>query len=258
MTKAVGSPDWFRERAKESLNVIHDRQTSQSRREFTEKYAPGKLAAMDGEELLNHVFGNGHTMLYDLMEDEDKYRKFGAAGKYKYNRIIYCDRDGIWKYKRGKNSRKVTRHEASERAIEIRNQLLLIMKHLYDVKNLDTLTEYKLLEKKISSVFFYKYTWALKYYQMFFPQWFPCMYSDFTLTRAVDILGLDNHGNDRFANFAEMGLFVQRCDVGSVLMAHIYGTHWGWEETRSTCEAAKQNWNDSRMSISSYRAKYQM
>ena len=256
MKNTIGSPEWFRERAKDPLNIIHDRQTAQSREEFKKKYAPEKLAAMNGAELLDNVFGNGSTMLYDLMDDKEKYINFGSAGAYRYNRIVYCDKAGIWKYKRGQTSRQVTRIEAAEKAEEIRYQLLLIMKCLYSIKKLDTLADYKDLEKNISFAFFYKYTWALKYYQMFFPQWFPCMYGDNTLSRAVDILGLDNHGNDKFANFAEMGLFVQRCGIGSVLMGTVYGQYWGWEETRSTCEAADQNWKDSRIPISLYLAKH--
>ena len=42
MEKTIGSPEWFRERAKDPLNIIHDRQTSQSREEFIKKYAPKK------------------------------------------------------------------------------------------------------------------------------------------------------------------------------------------------------------------------
>lgn len=41
-----------------------------------------------------------------------------------------------------------------------------------------------------------------------------------TLVR-LKTIGLDNHGNDKFANFAEMGLFVQRCGIGSVLMGTV-------------------------------------
>ena len=44
MENRIGSPEWFRERAQDPLNVIHDRQTSQSREEFIKKYAPEKLA----------------------------------------------------------------------------------------------------------------------------------------------------------------------------------------------------------------------
>ena len=257
MKNTIGSPEWFRERAKDPLNINHDRKTSQLREEFKKRYAPEKLAAMNGAELLDNVFGNGSTMLYDLMDDKEKYINFGSAGAYRYNRIVYCDKAGIWKYKRGQTSRQVTRIEAAEKAEEIRYQLLLIMKCLYSIKKLDTLADYKDLEKNISFAFFYKYTWALKYYQMFFPQWFPCMYGENTLSRAVDILGLDNHGNDKFANFAEMGLFVQRCGIGSVLMGTVYGQYWGWEETRSTCSAASQNWKESKMPISAYWAKHQ-
>lgn len=34
MKNIVGSPEWFRERAKDPLNITHDRQTAQSREEF--------------------------------------------------------------------------------------------------------------------------------------------------------------------------------------------------------------------------------
>ena len=56
MEKRIGSPEWFRDSAKDPLNIIHDRQTAQSREEFKKKYAPEKLAAMNGAELLDNVF----------------------------------------------------------------------------------------------------------------------------------------------------------------------------------------------------------
>ena len=87
MEKRIGSPEWFRERAKDPLNIIHDRQTAQSREEFKKKYAPEKLAAMNGAELLDTVFGNGSTMLYDLLDDKEKYINFEQF----YERLIMLD-----------------------------------------------------------------------------------------------------------------------------------------------------------------------
>jgi len=99
MEKTIGSPEWFRERAKDPLNIIHDRQTSQSREEFIKKYAPEKLAAMNGSELLDNVFGNGSTMLYDLMDDKEKYINFGSAGGNEGTVLLFlspCTHHAIW------------------------------------------------------------------------------------------------------------------------------------------------------------------
>ena len=71
------------------------------------------------------------------------------------------------------------------------------------------------------------------------------------------MLGLDNHENDKCPNYMEMGLFVQRCGIVTVLMEILYGQYWGWEETEFACEAGNRNCKDSRIPISLYLVKHQ-
>lgn len=54
-----------------------------------------------------------------------------------------------------------------------------------------------------------------------------------------------------------MGIFVQRCGIGTVLMETLYGQYWGWEKTGFACEAGNRNWTDSKIPISLYLVKYQ-
>ena len=252
MPSLQGSPSWFREKAEESDYKKKLAGMNIYRQEFLSKYSPDQLAKMDGEELLVKVFGNGGTMLDDLMVDTEKYRQFGAPGGYKYNRLVYYSNEGTWKYKSGQHSYAITREEARNRAIEIRDRLLIATSAIQSTKKLDTMADYRMLEGKLKSVYFYKYTWVLKYFHMLNPEWFPAIYDRNFLSRTVDILGLRNQ-EDQFLNLAEIGLFVQKCGINSTIMMHIVGATWGWKDEKPPCSAAADNYQEAKLSVSAYR-----
>ena len=65
------------------------------------KVCSEKLVFTNSFKLLYNVFGNRSAILYDLLDDKEKYIGFRSAEAYKYNRIVFCDKNEIWKYKRG-------------------------------------------------------------------------------------------------------------------------------------------------------------
>lgn len=252
MPSPQGSPLWFKEKSEERKYKESLSKMSIYRQEFLEKYSPNKLSQMSGEDLLVKVFGNGGTMLDDLMVDTEKYRGFGAPGDYKYNRLVYYSNEGTWKYKSGQHSYAITREEAMNKAVEIRDKLIQATDDIQNTEKLDTMADYKLLDKKLRSVYFYKYTWVLKYFHMLNPEWFPAIYDKKFLSRTVYILGLRNQ-SEQFLNLAEIGLFVQKCEINSTIMMHIVGETWGWKDEKLPCSAAESNYQEARMSVSAYR-----
>ena len=206
---------------------------------------------MSGEELLQKVFGSEDSMLYELTTSKAPSNIFGAAAHYKYLWIVYSTHKDQWNYYRGGRKRMITKQEAVQRAKEIRDLIVrgasIIEKH----RSPNSLADYRFLEQDLSSIFIYSYTWVLKYFQMLYPEWFPCMYGDHTLVRALGIIGLPEHG-DRYLNLGEIALFTKKCRIPNVLLSHIYGIRWGWTETLKPCENAVSNYADSHLSVSEY------
>ena len=249
-----GSPFWFREQAAKTENQYHLKKAERIRENFVGKYSPEKLAQMSGEELLQKMFGSEDSMLYELTTSKAPSNIFGAAAHYKYLWIVYCTQKDQWNYYRGGRKKIITRQEAVQRAKEIRDLIVrgatIIEKH----KSPNSLADYRFLEQDLSSIFIYSYTWVLKYFQMLYPEWFPCMYGDHTLVRAIGIIGLPEHG-DRYLNLGEIALFTKKCRIPNVLLSHIYGVKWGWTETLKPCENDESNFANSHLSVSEYNRR---
>lgn len=249
-----GSPAWFREQAAKTEHQYHLKNAERIRENFVNKYSPEKLVQMSGEELLEKVFGSEDSMLYELTTNKAPSNIFGAAAHYKYLWIVYSTRDEQWNYYRGGRKRMITKQEAAQRAIEIRDLIVRGASIIDKYKSPNSLTDYRFLEQDLSSIFIYSYTWVLKYYQMLYPEWFPCMYGDHTLVRALGIIGLPEHG-DRYLNLGEIALFTKKCRIPNVLLSHLYGIRWGWTEALKPCEYAVSNYADSRLSVSEYNQR---
>ena len=238
----VGSPEWFNEKAKE-LTDFNER-VEGLRHAFLDRYSPEKLAKMNGTALLRDVFGDNDAMIQMLMFDSD-YRGFGAAGKYKYLGIVYySDGDGTWRYKEGNRAISISKEEAEAKAEYIRDKLLECIS-IIGRSELNAISDYDKLDDALSHIFFYKYPWVIKYFQMVYPQYFPGMYADVTLERALEILGLPDHGKSkRLVNCGEIALFIRRCNINNIVFGHIYGTYWGWESVQHACPSASRNYDE--------------
>lgn len=250
--KKEGSPEWFREQAARKENQKRFKKAMTIREDFLSKYSPDMLAQMSGEELLQKVFGSEDSMLYDLTISKESSYIFGAAAHYKYLWIVYSTEKDTWTYKRGARSRKVTKQEAMQRAREVRDLLVRAASIIENHKPSNSIVDYRFLEKDLDSIYTHSYTWVLKYFQILFPDWFPCMYGDNTLIRALGILGLPEHG-ERYLNLGEIALFTKKCEIPNVLLSTIYGNRWGWTKEQAPCENAANNWSDSRVSESEYK-----
>ena len=250
-----GTPAWFREFAGSDYYRWIQEEHAQYRKRFIDQYAPDKLSNMSRDDLLRKVFGTSGSMLYDLTQNKEDYWRFGSCGQYKYLWIVYHTDGGSWMYKRGARSRAVSRDEASIRAAEVRNLLLRSVDIITKTQLPDIISDYRLLEGALSDIFLYSYPWVLKYFQMLFPERFPCMYADSTLERALQILGLPSHGS-RYLNLGEIVLFTGKCCIDNSVFTSIYGDRWGWVESRSQCAGAKQNWEESKIAVKKYRNQY--
>ena len=252
----IGSPTWFRTMSSLSIHQDHFIYTENLRKRFLEKYSPEKLANMSGKGLLRDVFGSRNSMLFALTGKDSEYGHLGSCGAYKYLWIVYCTEDGLWTYKSGARKRQISVDEAMVRASEVRDSIVRAANIISKKQLPDRLSDYRLLEEQLSGIFFYTYGWFLKYLQMVFPEWFPCMYADNTLHRALDILGLPDHGNERYLNLGEIALFTRKCGIKNINLTDVYGTMWGWDDTCSPCTYAKNNLAESKYSVSEYKNRF--
>lgn len=244
MEYIVGSPEWFYETSKSQYLKEFRQRTEELRKQFNARFAPEVLRLMHGKELLEKVFGNGEAMINLLMFDPT-YRRFGASGEYKYLGILYySDGDGSWRYNENNHAESISEKEAEIKAERLRDELLECISIIEDME-LNSLNDYEMLDDALSHIPFSKYAWVLKYYQMIFPQYFPGMYADNTIDRALSILGLPSHGKKkRIVNAGELSLFIRRCDVNNIVFGHIYGGFWGWEDDASACPSASHNYEN--------------
>lgn len=240
----TGSTEWFYEKS-QSLEMDALCETIENMREtFIDSFSPEALMEMDGRQLLLKVFSDEpDSMIRQLMFD-DNYRWFGAPGKYKYTGIVYQDGSG-WKYKESTKPEKISFEEAINKAELVRDQLVFCINEIEKSGVFATVEDYQELQNRIEKVFFYKYTWVIKYYQMLYPQYFPGMYANKTIDRALYILGLPNHGSaNRLINVGEISLFIRKCDVNNIVFNKIYSDEWGWDNEVSPCQNAKINYKN--------------
>lgn len=237
----IGSPEWFNDQSKKQVYIEIQERIEKCRYSFLERFGPEKLSQMSGDELLKSVFGCSPDSMTQLLMFDDDYRWFGAPGKYIYTGIVYQTKENQWKYKVGPNSIILSKAEAEEKAVYIRDKLLECITEIEN-SNFDTINGYKDLVQRVKHVFFYKYTWIIKYYQMIFPYYFAAMYADTTIDRALKILGLTYFGDtNRLIRCGLISLFVRKCDVNNIVFNDIYGTQWGWGKNAVPCPYAEEN-----------------
>lgn len=257
----VGSKEWFVEKANTESKIKFMHRMEQLRERFIEKFSPDMLSRMNGEELLLKVFDNTpETMMYLLMQDSD-YRKFGASSVYSYMSVIYKGADGIWTLFEKNKPIKMTLAQAKKKAEEIRD-IIVSCTEIINKIELNNIESYKNLEKKLSEVSpLYNYVTFLKYFQMIFPYNFVAMYSNETLERCIQILGLKFGGKSsgkRIQNMGIISLFIRNCDINNIVFCSIYADEWDWVAPRETCPAANENFLLSRIDGEPNKSYYRL
>ena len=255
LIKPQGSPEWFYDRAQTPEASEYSNNIESLRERFIDSFAPDKLSVMSGQDLLKNVFSNRPSSMMYLLMNDGAYRNFGATGQYKYLQVVYQGIDGEWYYKESVHPELLSPQEAEKKAEWVRNQILYCAEQIETIEIFQTIQDYETLQNLTEKVFFYKFPWMLKYYQMIYPQYFPGMYADKTLERALHILGLPNH-EKRLLNAGEISLFIRRCDVNNIVFNKIYSDEWGWDEDRKPCKNATQNYEGSKGQVNSVNTKH--
>lgn len=253
----IGSPEWFHDKAKtkemNDLRVF----VENLRSAFLERFSPEKLLQMNGRELLQNVFGDSRTTMMQILMNDDDYRWFGAPGNYKYLGIVYKVKGSSWKYMEGKKAIVLDEAEAIQKAEDVRDKLIQCIKSIEEIGIFRRDSDYEVLQDKLGEVFFSSYSWAIKYYQMIYPQFFRGMYAEKTIERALSILGLPQHGKNRLVNDGEISLFIRRCDVNNIVFNTIYGNEWDWEKDDDTpCQNVRKNFNSRNNPVNEVNLSY--
>ncbi len=237
-----GSIEWFYYNANTEENANMKVQLDALRRDFIFRFSPDCLEQMNGRELLRNVFNNDNRSMMHLLMYDREYRHFGASSEYSYMSIIYKGADGYWTLFEKNKHYKMNQEEA-ERKAEVIRDCIVQGARIIEKSELNSVADYRQLEKKLAVIMpFYYYVTILKYYQMLFPQFFPGMYADETLTRTIQILGLKNMGHKkRLLNAGIISIFIRNCKIDNIIFNVVYAREWGWIGEREQCLAAEDN-----------------
>lgn len=176
---SIGSPEWFEDEASEYEEF--QKEIENLRYRFLDRFAPDKLSQMSAEELLDQVFeNNGKSMMHLLIKDKS-YNEFAPTGNSADSTILYKTNDcSSWKYRKNTTVTKeiISDEEAKTKAIKI-TSLLIKATQIIENKKPSNVEDYRELDEELSSkgIFFYQRNWAMKYFQMVFPYYFPGMYA---------------------------------------------------------------------------------
>lgn len=237
----IGSPEWFKKESQEDFYQKQQIKGEYLRGEFLKRFAPEKLEKMSGKVFLEQVFGNNDESMMNLLMVNKEYKILGSAGNYRFLSILYKTKDcNSWKYKKSQKSKIISDDEAIEAALDIKEKLLEAIKTINDC-NLNNIDDYKELDDVFSksNIFFYKYNWALKYFQIVFPYYFPAIYADRikndhslnAVDRVLEKLGISsNHKEKLFVKIGKISLFIRECDINNIVFNEIFGANWKWND----------------------------
>lgn len=237
---SIGSPEWFKDEA--SKYEEFQKEIENLRYRFLDRFAPDKLSQMSAVELLNQVFENNKKSMMHLLIKDKSYNEFAPTGNSADSTILYKTNDCSWKYRKNTTVTKETFSDevAKVKATEITN-LLIKATQIIEDKKPSNVEDYKELNDELSSegIFFYQRNWAMKYFQMVFPYYFPGMHAGGkkgdslkTLDRALDKLGIETKPSDVCLVKAGMvSLFIRNCDINNIVFNKIYEKIWGWKDS---------------------------
>lgn len=234
-----GSPQWFFENSKKEEFKNREEKRKTLRKQFVDRYSKDKLMSMNGGELLKNVFADDSSMLYLLTMDED-YKMFGAGSKFPYLWPLryFVSTGECLVYPKNKAT-SVEEGKEEEIAEETRDKIVKAVEMIETISPFDSVMDYEKLHWQIKTLYYGQFTWALKYYQMLFPEYFPGMYADHILRRAVRILGLKDNGKKRVINMGEISLFIRECGIDNITFGDVFGSYWTWEGNQGPSDYAK-------------------
>lgn len=238
---SIGSLEWFKDEA--SKYEEFQKEIENLRYRFLDRFAPDKLSQMSAEELLDQVFENNEKSMMHLLIKDKSYNEFAPTGNSADSTILYKTNDcSSWKYRKNTTVKKeiISDEDAKEEAIEITNLLIKATQIIENIKP-SNVEDYRELNEKLlySDIYFYERNWAMKYFQMVFPYYFPGMYAGGkkgdslkTLDRALDKLGIETKPSDVcLVKAGKVSLFIRNCDINNIVFNKIYEKIWGWKDS---------------------------
>lgn len=221
------TPEWFRNKATEF--PMFDERAEEYRAGFLEKYAPDKLADLEGLGLLRTVFlndDNKDNLCYELEYGKDCKYFFGGIGggtAAKYG-LYFNNKLNSWV--RGRKE-VLSEDEAVEVGTQIRDALLEGAKLVQAFDSLGGRQAYLDLYKALFEATDgnINRVWFLKYYQILRPDAFPPIYGSGAQKDVLNTLGIEPYDNslERMSQICE---FAKECGVSNALFSHIYYTYY--------------------------------
>lgn len=149
---------------------------------FNKKFGYEAIKKLEGEDILNKLFLHNpdkDNMCYLLEYDNDLHDYFGSiwGGSAKKHGLYLSNKDGQWHID---SKRILTIEEAINEGTKIRDSILTGYELIEREKNkLNNVNDYISLFNKLENVTnnYIRFVTYRKYYQIIFPNLFPCFYS---------------------------------------------------------------------------------
>ncbi|MGI6256637.1 MAG: AAA family ATPase [Anaerovoracaceae bacterium] len=226
------SPQWFREKALEFPN--YDDEADTYRNKFLNRYAPEKLEALEGIDLLRGIFlndDNKDNLCYELEYNKEGTRLFGGIGggtAAKYG--LYFNKK-LYGWVKGRKE-ELSDDEAIEYGAQIRDELVEGAKIVMSYSPLDDRKDYFELYKKLFDVTGgnINRVWFLKYYQIIRPEAFPPIFGDNAQRNVLTTIGIKPEENS-LERMSQMKDFASECGISNVLFSHIFWTYCANNQT---------------------------
>lgn len=236
------SPEWFREKG--SGFPTFDEEADARRQQFLQKYSPDILRELEGMDLLRTIFLNDQNkdnLCYELEFDKKMREYFGSIKSgtaYKYG-LHYSKKNNSWATGVGRNPQFLSEDEAIELGTQIRDYLVDGADIVLGYERIESIEDYEELYKELNAATegFINRVWFLKYYHMIAPNLFPTTYSPNAQSTVLTAIGEDPDDN-AVVRMGQMQLFVQKCDISSVLFSKIF---WSFYEPDVNEDEGEQN-----------------
>lgn len=227
-TEGIYSPEWFHAAAQNEKCFAIAQKASELRKEFCATFAPEKIAALSGRELLSCLFlsetDNKTSLPYMLEFHPQMKQTFGSiagGSAYKYG-LFYHKQKKCWTAGSPQKPKVLNEAEAIQAAASIRDDLVRGAQIISGQLNqLNSVADYEKLYHILQGIQGIDTVWVLKYYQMLFPDALPVFYGKDIQIEVLRFLKQEP-STIPFVRMGQIALFVRRCGIPSPVFGQIY------------------------------------
>lgn len=225
----VYTPEWFYAVAQSEDMKAFDAEAISLRASFRNAFSVEKLEALEGRELLTHLFFSNEdrkSNLCYMLEFHPRMRElFGSiagGSSYKYG-LFYGKKSSTWMSGSPAKPQNLTEEEAIEVAGSIRDKLVQGAKLIEEnAATLTTVNAYEKLYRKLQTVTNIDWVWVLKYYQMLFPDLLPVFYGKDIQINVLRMIK-QKPSPVPFVRMGQIAMFIKDCNVSGPVFGRIYG-----------------------------------